>query len=170
MNFKELCNKRFSVRSYLPKAIPAETLEYVLECGRLAPSAVNKQPWIIFVCQSDEIRQKLQSAYNRSWFQEAPAYLVLCRKEGTSWVRQYDEKDHGDIDVAILAEHICLAAAEQGLGSCWVCNFDPEGVRAALQIDATVIPEVIIPIGYTEDEAEKHPKNRKALKEICILK
>lgn len=170
MNFKKLCNERFSVRSYLPKDIPADKLKEILECARLAPSAVNKQPWVIFVCQSDEVRQKLQAAYNRNWFQEAPVYLVLCRKEGSSWVRQYDEKDHGDMDVAILAEHICLAATEQGLGTCWVCNFDPDGVRAALQTDRTIIPEVIIPIGYTAEKAEDHPKTRKSLNEICIQK
>lgn len=170
MNFKDLCEQRFSARSYQSQEVPSEALDYILECARLAPSAVNKQPWLIFVCQEDSVRTRLQAAYNRAWFQEAPLYLVICRKAEASWVRPCDQKDHGDIDAAILSEHICLAATEKGLGSCWVCNFDPELVRVALDTDSSIIPEVIIPLGYTTEKAADHPKSRKSLNEICIRK
>lgn len=53
MNFKELCTKRFSVRSYLPTQVPDSAVEYILECARLAPSAVNKQPWVVYVCRDE---------------------------------------------------------------------------------------------------------------------
>lgn len=170
MNFKELCIKRFSVRSYLPTQVPDSAVEYILECARLAPSAVNKQPWVVYVCRDETVRQQLQAAYNRSWFQQAPMYLVVCHKTDASWVRPADQKNHGDIDIAILSEHICLAAAEQGLGSCWVCNFDPEGVRTALNLEANLEPAVIIPLGYSNETETDHPKTRKPLNEICIIK
>lgn len=97
-------------------------------------------------------------------------YLVVCHKTDASWVRPADQKNHGNIDIAILSEHICLAAAEQGLGSCWVCNFDPEGVRAALNLEANLEPAVIIPLGYSNETETEHPKVRKPLNEICVIK
>ena len=55
MDFKTLCKARYSVRAYKPDAIPAETMDYIKECTRLAPSAVNKQPWkfILFTGEDD---------------------------------------------------------------------------------------------------------------------
>ena len=116
MNFKELCIKRFSVRSYLPAQVPDSAVEYILECARLAPSAVNKQPWVVYVCRDETVRQQLQAAYNRSWFQQAPMYLVVCHKTDASWVRPADQKNHGDIDIAILSEHL-ESGSESGAGS-----------------------------------------------------
>lgn len=170
MNFKELCTKRFSVRSYLPTQVPDSAVEYILECACLAPSAVNKQPWVVYVCRDEGVCRQLQEAYNRSWFQQAPMYLVVCHQTDASWVRPCDQKNHGNIDIAILSEHICLAAAEQGLGSCWVCNFDPDGVRAALNLEANLEPAVIIPLGYSNETETEHPKVRKPLNEICVIK
>lgn len=170
MRFTELCRNRFSVRNYRPDPIPENILTDILECARLAPSAVNKQPWKIFVCQSEDIRKQIQTAYTRDWFRQAPVYLVLCQDIKESWTRQYDQKDHGMIDVAILAEHICLAACDMGIGSCWVCNFDAEKVCQTLQLQPTIVPHVIIPLGYTEEKIENYPKKRKAITEICIWK
>lgn len=79
-----------------------------------------------------------------------------------------DQKDHMDIDVAIATEHISLAAAEQGLGSCWVCNFDTDLCRKHFNLPETIEPAIILTIGYPEspDLFEQTPKKRKALEEI----
>ena len=82
---------------------------------------------------------------------------------------KYDEKNHADIDVAIAVEHICLAAAEQGLGSCWVCNFDVELLRKGLHLASDEYPVALIPIGYGNDTPAK-PKQRKAKNEIVTVK
>lgn len=123
MDFKEICKARYSVRAYKPDAIPAETMEYIKECTRLAPSAVNKQPWKFILFTGEDDRARMQQCYDKEWFREAPAYILVCENHGAAWTRRYDEKNHADIDVAIAIEHLCLAAAEQGLGTCWVCNF-----------------------------------------------
>ena len=123
MDFKTLCKARYSVRAYKPDAIPAETMEYIKECTRLAPSAVNKQPWKFILFTGEDDRARMQQCYDKEWFREAPAYILVCENHGAAWTRRYDEKNHADIDVAIAIEHLCLAAAEQGLGTCWVCNF-----------------------------------------------
>jgi len=148
MNFLELVKHRCSVRSFSDKEIEPEKLEYILECARLAPSAVNYQPWRFFVASSDEAKTKLQRCYNREWFTSAPLYILACGDTSQSWKRGSDGKDHLDIDVAIAVEHICLAAAEQGLGTCWVCNFDAALCRQELNLPENLIPVAIIPLGY----------------------
>ena len=75
-------------------------------------------------------------------------------------------KDHADIDIAIAVEHICLAATEQGLGTCWVCNFDPAVCRNVLSLPQNLEPAVLIPIGYPAATAEAAPKKRKEADEI----
>mgnify|MGYP002733900960 FL=1 len=129
MNMLELSEARFSARKFTDEPVSDADLHYILECARLAPSAVNRQPWKLVVVRSPEARQQLWSAYDREWFRTAPLYIVCMRNNQACWTRRYDDKPHGDIDVAIATEHLCLAATERGLGTCWVCNYDPAIVR-----------------------------------------
>lgn len=165
MDFLELAQKRFSARSYKPEAVEQEKLDYIIECARLAPSAVNFQPWHFLIIKSEEQRLKLQQCYPREWFAGAPVYIVVCADKSAAWVRQSDNKSHADIDAAIAAEHICLAATELGMGSCWVCNFDPETFSKLFQLPASTYPVAILPIGYV-NEQPKHASTRKPTDEI----
>ena len=106
MNFLDLVKARYSVRSYRPQAVEREKVEYLLECARLAPSAVNFQPWRFFVVASDARREALRRCYHREWFAEAPLCIAVCVDESVSWKRKSDGHDHADIDAAIAAEHI----------------------------------------------------------------
>lgn len=162
MEFLELVRKRHSVRKYSNRPIEQEKLGYILECARLSPSAVNYQPWQFLLVKSEENKKKIQSCYNREWLAGAPLYLLVCHHRDQSWKRPADGKDHGDIDVAIATEHICLAAAEQGLGTCWVCNFDTEKCKRLLGLPAFLEPVVIVPLGYPAEEtpAETTRKNK----------
>lgn len=164
MDFRALAEARYSVRKYADRAVEPEKLNAVLECARLAPSAVNFQPWRLVVVRDRALRQALHGCYDREWFATAPLYIVVCADEARSWKRRYDGKDHADIDAAIAAEHLCLAAAAEGLGSCWVCAFDPERCAEALELPAMVHPVAIVPIGYPADEPA--PKKRRPLDEL----
>lgn len=168
MNFLELAQKRCSIRRYSSTEVAEEQLAYILEAGRLAPSAVNYQPWYFIVVRKEEGRRKLQECYTREWFKSAPAYILVCSDHEQSWKRSFDGKDHADIDVAIATEHISLAAAEQGLGSCWVCNFDPVLCRKHFNLPDSIEPAIILTIGYPEspDLFKQTPKKRKAKEEI----
>ena len=168
MTFKELSLLRVSVRDYnSEKPIEDEKLNYVLECARQAPSAVNFQPWKVYVIEKDSpLRAEIQSCYHREWFLSAPMYLVCTILHDESWKRRRDGKDHGDIDIAIFTEHICLAAAEQDLGTCWVCNFDAEKCKEVLHLPDTEEPAVLIPIGYPSEEFTTQERKRKTLDEI----
>ena len=105
-----LSKERFSARKFTAEAVSDEDLKYVLECVRMAPSACNKQPWKWLVVKSDEAKGKLQECYDREWFKTAPMYIVGMRNKQENWVRKEDNKSHGDIDVAIATEHLCLSA------------------------------------------------------------
>ena len=163
MNLLDLVKSRYSCRSYQPASVEPAKLDYIMECVRLAPSAVNKQPWRFRIVSSDEDKAKLQRCYARTWFNSAPMYIIASLVHDEEWVRS-DGKHHGDIDVAIAVEHLCLAAAEQGLGTCWVCNFDALLCSQLFSYAEGEEPVVLIPIGYPADEAK--PKNRKEMNEI----
>ena len=122
MSFLELAKKRYSVRSYLDRPVEKEKLLQVLEAARIAPSAVNKQPWNFIVVTNENTKNKIAETYPREWFKTAPAVIVVCGDHSKSWKRK-DGKDHCNIDVAAI-DHMTLAATDLGLGTCWVCAFD----------------------------------------------
>ena len=163
MNLLELVNARYSCRNYLPTSVEQEKLDYILECVRLAPSAVNKLPWLFHIISNEEDKALLQQCYNRDWFKTAPMYIIASILHDEEWVRA-DGKHHGDIDIAIAVEHLCLAATEQGLATCWVCNFDAALCKDLFALPENEEPAVIIPLGYAADEIK--PKSRKAIDRI----
>ncbi|MCF0203629.1 MAG: nitroreductase family protein [Bacteroidaceae bacterium] len=164
MTFKELCEARYSVRSYKDEEIPAEKLEYIKECARLAPSAVNKQPWRLRLITSESGLKKVCATYNREWIKTAKAVIMVIAQKDEAWIRGIDGKYHGDIDAAIITEHICLAAAEQGLGTCWVCNFDAALCHKEFGLAGNEEAVVLIPLGVPADNRPE--KKRKAMDDI----
>jgi nitroreductase len=168
MTFLELVKRRISIRQFDSKMVEDDKLAYILECARLAPSAANYQPWQFLVIRNDDVKRLIQECYHAEWFTEAPVYIVACADTAQSWKRKYDSKDHADIDVAIAVEHICLAAVEQGLGTCWVCNFDAQKCAELLNLPANIHPVAIIPIGYTAQKESRNP-HRKANDEIIKI-
>lgn len=167
MTFLELAKKRYSVRNYSEKPVEQDKLNYILECGRIAPSAANYQPWQIFVIRDAGMREKLTATYGREWFKQAPVMLVFCGDHSVGWKRS-DGKDHTDIDVSIITDHITLAAAEQGLGTCWICNFDAAGCSGILNLPPHLEPIAYLSLGYPGKEPEDPSRhlNRKELNEI----
>ena len=162
MNFLELCEKRYSVRKYSAEAVSDDDLRYVLECARMAQSAVNFQPWKFVVVRSEAAKADIRRCYDREWFASAPLYIVALRDVKSNWVRSSDGKPHGDIDVAIAVEHICLAAAERGLGTCWVANYDTELLNQLFG-DADHEAVAIVPIGHIAADCPYAPKKRKEM-------
>ncbi|MDR1742833.1 MAG: nitroreductase family protein [Dysgonamonadaceae bacterium] len=168
MNLDEIIAKRKSVRKYTEQVVDEQTIKALIESARLAPSAVNFQPWTFIVCRSEEAKQIVRDSYPRDWFNTAPIYIIVCGNHSQSWKRPADGKDHCDIDIAIATEHIALKSVELGLGTCWVCNFNPEIIKNGLRLPEDIEPVVLLPIGYvTEDyEADPRNKNRKSPDEI----
>ena len=166
MELLDIIKLRKSIRSFQKKKIDRQLMLEILEAGRLAPSACNFQPWQFIVVDEPSVLRQIREAYPRDWFAGAPQVIVICGKKGESWKRPVDRKDHCDIDVAIATDHITLMAASKGLGSCWVCNFNPAKVSEALQLPEDMEPIVLLPIGYPVESPEIEEKKRKNPDEV----
>ena len=168
MSFLDIARNRYSCRNYDSQPVDQVKLDLILEAGRVAPSAVNFQPWHFYVLTESADLEKFYSAYHREWFNTAPCVIVICGDHERAWKRKSDEKDHTDVDVAITTDHMTLQATELGLGTCWICNFDVEKTRKLLKLPAHLEPIVILPVGYPLDEVvpDRHDEKRKSLSEI----
>lgn len=164
VNFNLLITNRFSVRSYTNQKVDEKVILEILEAARMAPSAVNFQPWHFIIISDADNLSDFQEVYPRAWFKEAPVCIVICADHRVSWKRKSDGKDFADVDVAIVADHLILKATEMGLGTCWVCNFDAPLASKKLYLPEYIEPLVIVPLGYTTAEAPE--KKRKPLSEM----
>jgi nitroreductase len=163
MDFTELIQKRYSTRAYKPDPVEEDKLRQVLEAARLAPTADNRQPFQILVIHTQGREAELRRIYSRSWFTQAPLVICACGLPAQNWVRR-DGKNYNDVDVAIVMDHLILAAAELGLGTCWIAAFDLAAAREVLGLPAGVEPIAFTPLGYPADRPQ--PKERKALSEL----
>jgi nitroreductase len=164
MDFAELIQKRYSVRAYKPDPVEDDKLAQVLEAARLAPTAANLQPFQIIVIRTAGREAELRRIYHREWFTQAPLALCVCGVPARGWVRGTDDKNYTDVDVAIVMDHLVLAATSLGLGTCWIAAFDPAATREVLGLPGGVEPVVFTPLGYPADQLR--PKKRKPLSEL----
>ena len=164
MKFSELILLRRSVRLFSSRPVSREDLLEVLEAARVAPSACNNQPLRFIVVTERPELDELAGAYPRAWFRGAPAVIVVCGDHHKSWHRA-DGKDHADMDAAIAADHMTLAAAERGLGTCWICAFDADRVRRQLALPDPLEPVILLPLGHPEEplSVAAHQSPRKPL-------
>jgi nitroreductase len=167
MTFVELAKKRCSVRSYSDQPVDDTKLMVVLEAARLAPTACNYQPFSLIVIRDLTIRRQCATIYNRPWFLTAPVLIAACCDHSQSWHRS-DGKDYGEIDVAIVMDHITLAAADTGLGTCWIGNFDVSEARKVLKIPAELSVVALTPLGYPASQPLVISKTRKPLEQIVF--
>ena len=165
--FLDLAKHRYSCRKYDSRPVEHEKLELVLEAGRVAPSAANLQPWHFYVITGEDELRAIHQVYHREWFRTAPCVIVICGDHDRSWKRK-DGKDHCDIDIGIVTDHMTLQATDLGLGTCWICNFDAQMTAEQLQLHGHLEPMVLLPLGYPLDRADpdRHREKRKPLSEI----
>lgn len=163
MEFSDLIRKRYSVRTYRLDPVEDEKLQQVLEAARLAPTAANRQPFQLIVISTAGREAELQTIYNRAWFVQAPLVICACGVPAEGWTRM-DGKSYVDVDVAIMMDHLILAATDLGLGTCWIAAFDPEAARKVLGLPRGVEPIAFTPLGYPADQPST--KKRKELSDL----
>ena len=150
MNSIDAIKTRKSVRAYLDKPVEDEKLNAILEAGRLAPSASNRQEWRFVIVREFETRKKLAViAGGQTFIGEAPVLIVACA-ETDGHVMRCGQLSY-PIDVAIALDHMSLAAVELGLGSCWIGLFDEIKVKEILHIPNEVRVVELMPLGYPAD-------------------
>jgi nitroreductase len=155
MTFLELAANRYSVRQFSSVPVEKEKLDAILEAGRLAPTACNNQPQSVLVLQSPEAMDKLKKCTKCHF--DAPMAILICYDKTTSWKRSFDKKDHGDIDASIVCASMMFEAAELGLGTTWVCYFDPAAVVREFSLPENIVPSSILPLGYPAGNAVPAP-------------
>ena len=165
-DFLQLTTDRFSCRHYSQEPVDKQHILHVIQCAQLAPSACNRQPWKFVVITEPDTLSQIYDCYDRDWIRQAPAAIIVLGNRNEAWHRSHDQYDATDIDIAITTEHICLAATELGLGTCWICNFNPTILRSAINAPAEWEPLVIIPIGHPAEGCVAKEKVRKPLDEI----
>jgi len=163
MEFQELIRVRRSIRGYKPDPVPEEVLHRILEAGRLAPTAANRQPFQLIVVTDAATRSRLREVYDRDWFYTAPLILLGCVEPAKAWQRA-DGFNAAEVDISIVMDHIILAAANEGLGSCWICNFNEPRLKEILGIPPNVRVLAMTPLGIPA--AEPRPFQRKPLEDI----
>ena len=174
MNFMDLVSRRQSVRGYRDKPVEREKIEKCLQAARLAPSACNAQPWRFVVIDSPDMKDDVAKATfsqlvpMNKFTLTVPAFIVVVSEKPnlTSQIGGMIKNNQFHlIDIGIAVEHICLAAAEQGLGTCILGWFDEKSVKKLLNIPRQKRVELMISIGYPASD-EIRPKTRKDLTQI----
>ncbi len=150
MDVIQAINQRYSVRSYKTDPVEDQKLLMVLNAVRMAPSANNRQPYQIIVVHTLHREEELLTIYAKDWFVRAPIILCVCGHAEEAWVRG-DGRQYLYVDVAIAADHIILAAASLGLGTCIIASFDDMNARRILALPEQVEPILFIPLGYPDD-------------------
>jgi nitroreductase len=166
MDTLTLIEQRYSVRAYEPRPVEEEKLQRILRAAQAAPTAANRQPFRIIVLDTRGREEALRRLYFREWFSKAPLIIAMCTVPGEAW-RRRDGKNYADVDATIAMDHLVLAAAAQGLGTCWVAAFDPAVARAVLDIPDTLEPLAFTPLGYPADQPPAE-KPRRPLTELVI--
>ncbi|WP_315067087.1 nitroreductase family protein [uncultured Clostridium sp.] len=173
--FFELINKRQSCRKYLDKSVEKEKLIKCIEAARIAPSACNSQPWHFTVVNNKELAAKvalcLQDKIMNKFTSECSAFIVVVEESGNLTSRAgalIKQQDYRSVDIGIAAEHICLAAAAQELGTCILGWFNEKELKKLLNISKLKRVKLVIAIGYPKDDNIRN-KVRKNINEISTF-
>lgn len=165
MDIYEAIQQRHSVRAYKSDPIPGAVLQRVLDAMRLAPSACNNQPWMFIVIKDADVRARLVPACRgQKFIGDAPVVIAACGWEERAYPRMGGWWNSLAVDIAIALDHLMLACAAEGLGTCWIGAFDEGQVKQILGVPDDVRVIALTPIGFPADGIT-HTK-RKPLSEI----
>ena len=157
MEFKEVIKNRYSCKKYGDKQVETEKLTEILEAGRLAPTAKNMQEQRIYVLQSAESLAKLDQATPCRY--GAPTVIVVAFDKNDVFTYPGGKYDTGAEDATIVATHLILAAADEGVDSCWVNYFDPDQLAASLGLPENEQIVMVMDLGYAAEGAGPLPNH-----------
>jgi len=175
MGFSELILKRQSDRKYIDKPVSRELLNGCLEAARLAPSASNSQPWTFVVIDEHELKDKVAhktygplKSFNK-FVPQAPVIVAIVMEKPkliTEVGGRLKKKEYPLMDIGIAAEHFCLKAAEEGLGTCMLGWFDEKAVKELINVPENKSIPLLITLGYTPDDYKTRKKIRKKFEDV----
>ena len=165
MEFKEVVKNRYSCKKYSARKLEAAKLEAILEAGRLAPTAKNLQEQHVYVVQSEEVLAKIDGVTPCRY--GAPTVLVVAFDKNNVFTSPGGKRDSGVEDATIVATHMILAAADEGVDSCWINFFDPDKMAEAIGLPENEEILMLLDLGYAAEGAGPLPNHssRKPLAE-----
>lgn len=163
MEFNTVLQRRFSCRAFSPTPVEQEKVDRILEAGRIAPTAVNKQPVHLWAISNPGTLEAIKGVTRSNY--GAPLILVVGCRPADAWVRRYDGKNGAEVDASIVATYLMLAAENEGLATLWVGSFDPallSGILPGAEVYELV---AMINVGYPAPESQPSPMHgaRKAM-------
>ena len=162
MDFYQLAKARFSVRSFDGKRVKKNRLNAILESGRIAPTAKNLQPQVIYVIESDEGIEKI----NRTspCIYGSKTVLVICYDKNRVYCDPQNPDDNsGQIDCSIVMTHMLLEAQNQGVNSCIVKYFDKQKLKEEFELPDNIVPVLLLPLGYATEDVVPGPNHNSRL-------
>ena len=157
MEFNTVLQKRYSCRAFSAIAVEQEKVDRILEAGRIAPTAVNKQPVHVWAVSDSDALEAIKGVTRSNY--GAPLILVVGCRPGDAWVRRYDGKNGAEVDASIVATYLMLAAENEGLATLWVGSFDPAGLAALLPGTDGYELVAMINVGYPAPTSAPSPQH-----------
>jgi len=158
MSLIEVVLSRRSIRRYEQKEIPRDVLDKILEAGRQAPSAANKQPWHFIVLTDSKIKRELSKGLFNRFIKDAPVTVVGCTHKDLiagKWSL---------VSTTIALQNMVIAAWAMGIGSCWIGDFKEEKVKRLLSIPENWNVGALVSFGYPAEKP--HSRKKKSMEEI----
>lgn len=175
VNFLSLIERRQSDRKYIDHLVEKEKIERCLEAARLAPSASNSQPWTFVVVDEPELKAKVATkcigplrSFN-NFVPQAPVIVAIVMEKPKLTAElggRIKQKEYPLIDIGIAAEHLCLQATEEGLGSCMLGWFNEKPIKSLLNIPVEKSIALLITLGYTPEGYKHRKKIRKSADKV----
>lgn len=155
--------QRRSIRRFKSTPVEWQQLERILEAGRLAPSAKNRQEWRFIVIQKMETRELLKAAsFGQEYVAQAPVAIVVCTTN-IGYQMPNGQLSY-PVDLTFACSFMLLQAVREGLGTCCITTFDEQEIKAALSVPYSMRVVMILLVGEADEQPE--PAGRKPLKRI----
>lgn len=179
MEFDKVIKDRVSIRKYQKRNIDNSQLDYILECGHVAPTAGNVQPWEFIVVRDVAMKRKIvdttyvgnqkNASQHQEWLMDAPVFIVVCANKDRI-VAKYGEESMKKLiylDCSASVENMLLAAVNLNLGSCYISGFRENELFQVLELPSSLEVVAFIPVGYVENTAMRRVK--RPLKEVVHI-
>jgi nitroreductase len=150
---------RRSIRRYETKDIPEEVLQQILEAGRQAPSAANRQPIRFVIVKDHDILKILCDSLLARFVKYAPLAIVGCAD-----IKSLLTGKWAVVDATIAMENMVIAAWTLGVGSCWIGACNEEKVKELLKIPDKWQVIALLTLGYPTENPE--PRKKKSFEEM----
>lgn len=193
MDFNDISRMRRTVRKFSQRMVEPEKVNFILEAGRWAPTAVNGQPQRILILNTPEALEKVrqfctfgydpkyvelarecgtEDKRHNVYYYGAPLVFLICWDKTACWTHPQNGQSSGSTDATIVTTHMMLEAASIGLGTVWISYFDLDKARELLDIPEDYEINGMLYVGYPADDFEPNAKlsgKRRPLNETCFV-